>query len=307
MTIILFVAAVPMFSQGPPASPDRPWHSSEQGQMARDSHRSAQCGFPIDRGKIYSLAELVDLAEAHNPQTRAAWENARAQAEALGIARSELHPTLSAVAFSSVNRVEAGSEIRFYRQTMFDSQVTLELGYAIFDFGAHRGRIDAAAAHLLATYLRTDDSEIQTALAQQERSKAMVQSSQAQHEQEQISEGANAHIGRQIFTLIDSRTWWALDNFREGQLQHIAPGMPADVYAMSQPNVRFSGVLDGIGFGVTPNGDAIGRLTPDLPDVQRTLNWVHLASRYPVRVRVENPPPELFRVSKSVVVVIRGH
>ena len=121
-----------------------------------------------------------------------------------------------------------------------------------------------------------------------------------------ISEGAYAHIGQQVFTLIDSRTWWAVANFREGQLQHIAPGMPADVYVMSQPNVRFSGVVDGIGFGVTPDADVIGRLAPGLPHVQRTLNWVHLASRYPVRVRVENPPPELFRVSESAVVVIRG-
>ena len=121
-----------------------------------------------------------------------------------------------------------------------------------------------------------------------------------------ISEGAYSHIGQQVFTLIDSRTWWAVANFREGELQHITPGMPADVYVMSQPNVRFSGVVDGIGFGVTPDEDVIGRLTPGLPDVQRTLNWVHLASRYPVRVRVENPPPELFRVSESAVVVIRG-
>jgi multidrug efflux system membrane fusion protein len=121
-----------------------------------------------------------------------------------------------------------------------------------------------------------------------------------------ISEGAYAHIGQQVFTLIDSRTWWAVANFREGDLQHIAPGMPADVYIMSQPNVRFAGVVDGIGFGVTPDADVIGRFAQGLPDVQRTLNWVHLASRYPVRVRVENPPPELFRVSESAVVVIRG-
>jgi multidrug efflux system membrane fusion protein len=47
-------------------------------------------------------------------------------------------------------------------------------------------------------------------------------------------------------------------------------------------------------------------LEQGLPDVQRTLNWVHLASRYPVRVRVENPPSDLFRVSESAVVVIRG-
>jgi membrane fusion protein, multidrug efflux system len=120
-----------------------------------------------------------------------------------------------------------------------------------------------------------------------------------------ISEGAYAHIGQQVFTLIDTRVWWAVANFREGQLQHIAPGMKADVFVMSKPNVRFAGVVDSIGFGVTPDEDVIGRLTPGLPDIQRTLNWVHLASRYPVRVRVENPPPELFRVSESAVVVMR--
>jgi multidrug efflux system membrane fusion protein len=122
-----------------------------------------------------------------------------------------------------------------------------------------------------------------------------------------ISEGAYAHVGERVFTLIDARTWWAVANFREGQLQHIAPGMQADVYVMSKPNVRFAGVVDSIGFGVTPDADVVGRLEPGLPDVQRTLNWVHLASRYPVRVRVKDPPPELFRVSESAVVVIRGH
>ncbi|HTX36483.1 MAG TPA: biotin/lipoyl-binding protein [Bryobacteraceae bacterium] len=122
-----------------------------------------------------------------------------------------------------------------------------------------------------------------------------------------ISQGAYAHVGQQIFTLIDARTWWAIGNFRESQLQHIAPGMHADVYVLSKPNVRFSGVVDSIGFGVTPDADVVGRLEPaGLPDVQRTLSWVHLASRFPVRVRIENAPPDLLRVSESAVVSIRG-
>jgi len=122
-----------------------------------------------------------------------------------------------------------------------------------------------------------------------------------------ISEGAYAHVGDQMFTLIDARTWWAIGNFREGQLKRIAPGMRADVYVLSKPNVRFAGIVDSIGFGVTPDPDVIGHLEPGLPDVQRSLNWVHLASRYPVRVRVENPTPALFRVGESVVVTIRGN
>jgi membrane fusion protein, multidrug efflux system len=198
--------------------------------------------------------------------------------------------------------------------------------------------------------LRLSQAGLQSALAQEQGSRALLVQSKAQHEQAQhavttleplvnqrgarasavrtarynlnncrvyapftarvtnliISEGAYAHIGQQVFTLIDARIWWAVANFREGQLQHITPGMPADVYVLSKPNVRFAGVVDSIGFGVTPDADVIGRLEPGLPDVQRTLNWVHLASRYPVRVRVVNPPPDLFRVSESAVVIIRG-
>ena len=120
-----------------------------------------------------------------------------------------------------------------------------------------------------------------------------------------ISEGQYAHIGLQVFTLIDARTWWALANFREGQLRHIRPGMHADVYIVSRPE-RFRGVVDSIGFGVTPDADVLGRLGPGLPDVQRTLNWVHLAARYPVRVRLENPPPDVFRIGQTAVVTVRG-
>ena len=73
-----------------------------------------------------------------------------------------------------------------------------------------------------------------------------------------ISEGAYAHVGQQMFVLIDARRWWAVANFREGQLEHIRPGMRADVYVMSKPDRRFLGFVDSIGFGVTPDADVIG-------------------------------------------------
>jgi membrane fusion protein, multidrug efflux system len=121
-----------------------------------------------------------------------------------------------------------------------------------------------------------------------------------------LSQGAYANIGQQIFTLIDTRVWWAVANFRETQLQHIRPGMEAEVYVLSKPDVHFKGVVDSLGFGVTPDADLIGKIQPGLPDVQRTLNWVHLASRFPVRIRIQSPPSDLLRLGESAVVVIRG-
>jgi membrane fusion protein, multidrug efflux system len=92
-----------------------------------------------------------------------------------------------------------------------------------------------------------------------------------------ISEGAYAHAGKEIFTLIDTRVWWVLANFRETQLKHIQPGMTADVYVMSDPGLRFTGVVESAGYAVIPDPSLVGRITSGLPDVQRTLSWVHLA------------------------------
>jgi multidrug efflux system membrane fusion protein len=122
-----------------------------------------------------------------------------------------------------------------------------------------------------------------------------------------ISRGAYAHTGQQVFTLIDVRTWWAVANFRETQLHRILPGMKAYVYVLSRPTVRYEGTVDSIGYGVTPDTTLVGSFTNSgLPDVQRSLNWVHLATRYPVRVRINAPETEPFRLSESAVVVIRG-
>jgi multidrug efflux system membrane fusion protein len=121
-----------------------------------------------------------------------------------------------------------------------------------------------------------------------------------------LSQGAYANTGQQIFTLIDTRVWWAIANFRETQLQHIRTGMQADVYVLSKPNQAFKGVVDSVGFGVTPDADLIGKIQPGLPDVQRTLNWVHLASRFPVRIRIQSPAEDLLRLGESAVVVIHG-
>lgn len=121
-----------------------------------------------------------------------------------------------------------------------------------------------------------------------------------------ISQGAYAHTGQQVFTLIDTRVWWAVANFRETQLRHIHPGMHADVYVLSRPSIRYDGVVDSVGFGVQPDTTLVGSFASGLPNVQRSLNWVHLATRFPVRVRIIAKESEPFRLSESAVVVMRG-
>jgi membrane fusion protein, multidrug efflux system len=120
-----------------------------------------------------------------------------------------------------------------------------------------------------------------------------------------ISEGQYAKVGRQLFTLIDNRHWWVLANFRETQISHTRPGTPVDVFLVSDATAKLHGVVESASFGVTPDPDVVGKFSEGLPDVQRTLNWVRLASRYPVRVKIIDPPPETLRVGQVAVVVMR--
>ena len=63
---------------------------------------------------------------------------------------------------------------------------------------------------------------------------------------------------------------------------------------MSEPGLRLTGVVESTGYGVIPDPSLVGRITPGLPDVQRTLSWVRLASRYPVRIRIRHRPRKSF-------------
>jgi len=90
--LVSLMAVISMFAQSQAPSPNRPWHSPDELQIESEGNRSRQSAFLIESDKTYSLAELIDLAEAHNPGTHVAWENAIAQGAALGIARSELYP-----------------------------------------------------------------------------------------------------------------------------------------------------------------------------------------------------------------------
>jgi len=302
-----------------------------EGQISDERRRIAALvsGVSVSQANIQGTEADVTRSAATVDQARADVANAEQ-----GVSRAQAEWTY---ANNNLHRIEPLLAKQFVTFDQVDRARTSEL-------------TQAQALKQAESQLRLAQAGLQSTLAQQERSKAMLQQSHAQHEQAQnavttleplvnqrgartsaietarynlnncrvyspftarvtnltISEGAYAHAAQQVFTLIDARTWWAVANFREGQLQHITAGMLADVYLMSNPDVRFSGVVDSVGFGVTPDADVLGSFAPGLPDVQRTLNWVHLASRYPVRVRVQNPPAELFRVSESAIVIIRG-
>jgi len=119
-----------------------------------------------------------------------------------------------------------------------------------------------------------------------------------------ISAGGYATIGVPVFALVDTRQWYVIANFREGEIRHFGPGSAVDLYLLSAPRRHFTGKVQGIGWAVESKDEI--DLSHGVPSVPRELNWVHIAQRFPVRIAVENPDPALFRVGASAVAIIKS-
>ncbi len=116
----------------------------------------------------------------------------------------------------------------------------------------------------------------------------------------QIAEGTFAVAGHPLFSLIKSDAWYAIADFRETELPHIAVGDPATVWTMAEGSIALKGRVESLGGGVQST-DQDG---PGLPKVGRDLNWVVVAQRFPVWVRLDRPGPGAMHVGMTASVKV---
>lgn len=146
-----------LHAQNLPDAPSHLWHGKAEQGLSHDLTARPEAKYDLELNKKYTLAELIDLAEQHNPETRVAWQEAKAKAAALGIARSAWYPTIAAVALGATERIAALIE-GWHRQTIGLFEPTLHVEYLVFDFGGRSGAVDVAKANLLASDLAFNDT-----------------------------------------------------------------------------------------------------------------------------------------------------
>jgi multidrug efflux system membrane fusion protein len=106
-----------------------------------------------------------------------------------------------------------------------------------------------------------------------------------------------------LFTLVTSDEWFAVGNFREVDLGAIKVGDCATVYSMIDRRRAIRGVVQGIGSGVIDT-DRIN-LPRSPPYVERSLSWVRVSQRFPVRIRLQRPPQDLMRLGATAIVEVK--
>jgi outer membrane protein len=161
MTIAILASALPharLAAQSAPPASGAVWQPRGVQTLEHELAIRPQEAVDLVPDKTYTLPELIDLAQQHNPETRVAWQQAKSKAATLGIARSALYPTMSAVALAVTLRDAALVGEFFHRQTEGVFEPVLHVEYLVFDFGGRTGEIDAAKANLLASDLAFNDT-----------------------------------------------------------------------------------------------------------------------------------------------------
>jgi len=156
--VVVSVCGVTARAQAPPPSPDHVYQPKTKLDLARPLPPHREPTDAIDAAKTYNLAELTDIAQSHNPETRVAWEAAKSKAASLGIARASLYPTVAAIALAETARQASLIGQYFHRQTLGVFEPTLHVEYLVFDIGGRSGAIDTAKANLLAADLAFNDT-----------------------------------------------------------------------------------------------------------------------------------------------------
>jgi outer membrane protein len=155
--ILIMVCNRDAAAQRAPISPTKPWLGMA-GRPSADLKKYAGNEFALSSEKTYTLPELIDLAEEHNPETRAAWESAKAAAGALGVARSDLYPTLAATAMGQTYQTGVLIYDTFVKQIVGLAEENLALTYTVFDFGARLDRVARERSNLLSANFSFNDA-----------------------------------------------------------------------------------------------------------------------------------------------------
>ena len=116
--------------------------------------------------------------------------------------------------------------------------------------------------------------------------------------------GTQAVANKPIVALVDSNSFWVFGYFRESEIGNFKIGDKARVTLMAYPNTPLSGSVESLGWGIAPSDGTTGYNL--LPSIKPVFQWIRLAQRIPVRIKLDPLPPGVelrFGLTASVMIV----
>ncbi|HHL34638.1 MAG TPA: HlyD family secretion protein [Desulfobulbaceae bacterium] len=118
--------------------------------------------------------------------------------------------------------------------------------------------------------------------------------------------GSPAMANKPILALVDENSFWVFGFFKEDDIPEVEVGDRAVVTLLAYPDTPLTGRVESIAWGIShADGNPGGNL---LPSVKPVFQWIRLAQRIPVRVRLDPLPDGIklrFGLTASVMILHR--
>jgi multidrug efflux system membrane fusion protein len=246
------------------------------------------------------------------------------------VAEAALQTRLRGIAAETANVTIADEQIQRAKINAAQASQTLKRLQGL----APKGYVTAQQVDDARTIQRNTETTLREALAQQEAAQSLVGTADAEIAMVEQTRALLAVAERQLrdtevrapndgriaglaiavgdymlpaqsaFSLIDTTKWYASAGYLETELSDVRPGMCATVYVAEDRSRIVKGLVDSIGWGVI-SGDEIP-IPRNLPYVPKTLNWVRVGQRFPVRILLDSPPQDIMRVGASATVIVHS-
>jgi multidrug resistance efflux pump len=118
--------------------------------------------------------------------------------------------------------------------------------------------------------------------------------------------GSQATANKAILALVDENSYWVFGFFREDAIPHVEVGDEARVTLLAYPDTPVSGKVESIAWGISHSDGNPGNNL--LPSVKPVFQWIRLAQRIPVRIKLDKLPDNIklrFGLTASVMILKR--
>jgi len=116
--------------------------------------------------------------------------------------------------------------------------------------------------------------------------------------------GSQATANKAILALVDEHSYWVFGFFREDAIPEVSVGDTAMVTLLAYPDTPLSGKVESIAWGIAHSDGNPGNNL--LPSVKPVFQWIRLAQRIPVRIKLDKLPENVklrFGLTASVMVL----
>jgi len=116
--------------------------------------------------------------------------------------------------------------------------------------------------------------------------------------------GSQASANKPILALVDENSYWVFGFFREDAIPKVEVGDKAVVTLLAYPDTPISGKVESIAWGISHSDGNPGNNL--LPSIKPVFQWIRLAQRIPVRIKLDKLPKDIklrFGLTASVMIL----